>query len=124
MGRSSDDRLHVRHTLDVPLREVSGICLRRCRNHQMSLVAVGDRAAKLAWAPLPGGDGRGPHTVSLDWQTIDISRLAGSSLPSKNPQIEAACADGAGRVLIVQEWPPRAELVDLDASEVVATVDL
>jgi hypothetical protein len=62
--------------------------------------------------------------VSLDWHTIDISRLPGSSLPSKNPQIEAVCADGAGRVLLLQEWPPRAELVDLDASEVVASIDL
>ena len=127
MSTSTDSNcLRIRHTVDVPLREVSGICLRRGRKHQMSLVAVGDRAAKLAWAPMPGSDGpsRRGQGVLLDWHTIDISRLPGSSLPSKNPQIEAVCADGAGRVLLLQEWPPRAELVDLDASEVVASIDL
>ena len=127
MSTSTDGhRLRVGHTVHVPLREVSGICLRRCRKHQMSLVAVGDRAAKLAWAPMPPGEGpsRRAQGVSLDWHTIDISRLPGSSLPSKDPQIEAVCADGAGRVLLLQEWPPRAELVDLDAPEVVASIDL
>jgi hypothetical protein len=127
MSTSTDSNcLRIRHTVDVPLREVSGICLRRCRKHQMSLVAVGDRAAKLAWAAMPGSDGpsRRGQGVLLDWHTIDISRLPGSSLPSKNPQIEAVCADGAGRVLLLQEWPPRAELVDLDTSEVVASIDL
>src|SRR5262245_54673657 len=123
---AADRRLRVRRIVDVPLREVSGICLRRCRRHQMSLVAVGDRAAKLAWAPLPRSDAsarRGKGT-SLDWRTIDISRLPGSSLPTKNSQVEAICADGGGRVLLLQESPPRAELVDLDASRVVASIDL
>ena len=38
--------------------------------------------------------------------------------------VEAVCADGGGRVLLFQEAPPRAELVDLDASRVVASVIL
>ena len=38
--------------------------------------------------------------------------------------VEAVCADGGGRVLLFQEAPPRAELVDLDASQVVASVIL
>ena len=37
--------LHEEHVFDVPLREVSGICLRRGPNRRMSLIAVGDRAA-------------------------------------------------------------------------------
>lgn len=112
--------------MDVPLREVSGICLRRCSKHQMSLVTVGDRAAKLAWAHLPRKDApsRRGKGAPLDWHSIDIARLPGSSLPRKNPQIEAVCADGAGRLLLLQESPPRAELLDLDASEVVASIDL
>jgi hypothetical protein len=46
---NSKDRLQVRRVIDVPLREVSGICLRRNRNGRMSLIAVGDHAAKVAW---------------------------------------------------------------------------
>jgi hypothetical protein len=42
-GRWNKDRLRVRRVIDVPLREVSGICLRRSRNGRMFLIAVGDR---------------------------------------------------------------------------------
>ena len=49
-GESKKNRLRVRRVVDVPLREVSGICLRRSRNGRMFLIAVGDRVAKLdAW---------------------------------------------------------------------------
>ena len=48
-GRSNRDRLRVLRVVDVPLREVSGICLRRSRNGRMSLIAVGDRVATIAW---------------------------------------------------------------------------
>ena len=47
-GKSNKNRLRVRRVVDVPLREVSGICLRR-GNGQMFLIAVGDRVAKIAW---------------------------------------------------------------------------
>jgi hypothetical protein len=45
-GKSNKNRLRVRRVVDVPLREVSGICLRRGRNGRMFLIAVGDRVAK------------------------------------------------------------------------------
>ena len=48
-GKSDQNELQVRRVVDVPLREVSGICLRRSRNGRMSLIAVGDRIAKIAW---------------------------------------------------------------------------
>jgi hypothetical protein len=112
-------RLHVERLIDVPLEEVSGICLRRGRAGRMSLVAIGDRVAVAAIVDLPrGARGR------LAWRTLDVSRLAGSRLPKRDPQIEAVCADGAGRVLLLQESPPRAELVDPRASRVVASVEL
>ena len=41
-----------------------------------------------------------------------------------NPQIEAVCADGVGRVLLLQETPPRVELIDPKALKVVASIDL
>jgi hypothetical protein len=113
------DQLTVRRVVDVPLVEVSGICLERGRGGRMSLLAIGDRVAVAAWVPLPRRD-----TGPLDWHTIDIARLPGSRLPRKDPQIEAVCADGAGRVLLLQESPPRAELVDVAASRVVASIEL
>jgi hypothetical protein len=112
-------QLEVDRMVDVPLREISGICVRRSRNRQVSLVAVGDHAAHLAWAPLSGW-----MNGKLDWHVVDITKLAKSELPKRDPQIEAVCADGAGRVLLLQESPPRAELVDLGASKVIASISL
>ena len=115
----SNTRLRVRRVVDVPLHEVSGICLRRGRNGRMSLIAVGDRVAKIAWFGLPRSDeGR------IDWHTTDIAKLSGSMLPQHDPQIEAVCADGLGRVLLLQETPPRVELIDPKALKVVASIDL
>ena len=61
--------------------------------------------------------------ASLDWQTADVARLEGTHLPQDDPQIEAVCADGAGRILLLQETPPRAELIDPSARRVVASID-
>jgi len=117
--RSNRYRLRVHRVVDVPLREVSGICLRRSRNGLMSLIAVGDRVAKIAWFSEPRSD-----EGQIDWQTSSIAKLSGSLLPKRHPQIEAICADGLGRVLLLQETPPRAELIDLKALKVVASIDL
>ena len=70
MPEKKKNRLRVQREIDVPLREVSGICLRRSGRARTSLVAVGDRAAKLAWTELPRSD-----DGELDWQTIDIAGL-------------------------------------------------
>jgi hypothetical protein len=40
-----------------------------------------------------------------------------------DPRIEAVCADGLGRILLLQETPPRVELIDPEALEVVASID-
>ena len=104
-GKLNQSRLRVRRVVHVPLREVSGICLRRSRNGRMSLIAVGDRVAQIAWFSLSRGDGG-----RIDWHTSSIAQLSGSELPKHDPQIEAVCADGAGRVLLLQETPPRVEL--------------
>jgi len=93
-------RLRVYRVVDVPLHEVSGICLRRSRTGRMPLIAVGDRASKIAWFSLPRSDkGR------IDWHTSDSSKLSGSMLPEGDPQIEAVCADGLGRIPPLQETP-------------------
>src|SRR6516164_11575445 len=117
--KSTKKRLRVRRVVDVPLREVSGICLRRSRNGQMVLIAVGDRVAKIAWFSLPHSD-----RSRIDWHTSNIAKLSGSMLPKDDPQIEAVCADGLGRVLLLQETPSRVEIIDPKASKVIASIDL
>src|SRR5262245_54658401 len=111
--------LRVCRVVDVPLREVSGICLRRNRSGQMCLIAIGDRVSKIAWFSVPRSDGD-----RIDWHTSNIARVSGSVLPKRNPQIEAICADGHGRVLLLQETPPHVEFVDPTALKVVASIDL
>ena len=118
-GTSNKNRLRVRRVVDVPLREVSGICLSRSRNGRKVLIAVGDRMAKIAWFSQPRSDeGR------IEWHTRNIAKLSGSMLPKHHPQIEAICADGLGRVLLLQETPHRVELFDPKTLKVVASIDL
>jgi hypothetical protein len=118
-AKSNKNQLRVCRVVDVPLREVSGICLRRSRNRQMFLIAVGDRVAKIAWFSLRRSDDSG-----IEWHTSNIAKLSGSMLPKHDPQIEAICADGHGRVLLLQETPPRVELIDPKALKVIASIDL
>jgi hypothetical protein len=118
-GKSKKNRLRVRRVVHVPLREVSGICLGRRDNNRMFLIAVGDRAAKIAWFSLSGSE-----EVPVDWHTRSIAKLSGSKLPERNPQIEAVCADGGGRIVLLQETPPSVELIDPEALEAVASIDL
>ena len=79
-GKSNKNRLRVRRVVGVPLREVSGICLRRGRNGRMSLIAVGDRVAKIAWFSQPRSD-----EGQIDWHTSDIAKLSGWMLPKHDP---------------------------------------
>ena len=45
-------------------------------------------------------------------------------LPKRDSQIEAVCADGLGRVLPLQEAPPRVELIDPEELKIVTSIDL
>jgi hypothetical protein len=113
------NRLRASRVVHVPLHEVSGICQRRSRDGQSSLMAVGDHVATIAWFPLPRND-----DDELDWRTKNIAKIAASGLPEIDPQIEAVCADGAGRIVMLQETPPRVEVIDPDASKMIASIDL
>ncbi len=113
------DRLAVYRVVDVPLEEVSGVCLRRGAAGELALLAIGDRVAVAAWFVQPNDD-----LAPLAWQTTDVARLEGTRLPEDDPDIEAVCADGAGRVLLLQESPPRSELIDPTARRVVASISL
>jgi hypothetical protein len=99
--------------------EVSGVCLRRGADGRVSLIAIGDREAVAAWVVLPEDDDE-----PWAWSQMDVARLRGSLMPAGDPQLEAVCADGQGRVLLLQEAPPRAELIDPAGERVVASFDL
>ena len=118
-GKFKKNRLRAGRLIDVPLEEVSGICSYRNRTGRMHLIAVGDRLARIAWFSPPRSN-RG----AIDWHTRNIAGLSGSRLPKHDPQIEAVCADGVGRIALLQESPPRLELIDPNASKVVASIDL
>ena len=105
--RRRETTLSVLRTEDVPLQEVSGVCLRREAGGDMALVAFGDRTSIAAWVELPSDD-----AGAYVWQTVDLADVKGSLIPRDDPQVEAVCADGAGRILILQESPPRVELLD------------
>ena len=111
--------LSVQRTEHVPIVEVSGVCLRRGDEGSMTLIAIGDRSAVAAWVALPEDD-----DDPWEWSEVDITKVEGSALPMQNPQLEAVCADGAGRVLLLQEAPARAELLDWADERVSATIDL
>ena len=117
--RRAEPELAVLRTVDVPLEEVSGVCLRREIHGDMALVAFGDRTSMAAWVDLPSDDGG-----EYRWQTVDLADVEGSLIPRDDPQVEAVCADGAGLILILQESPPRVELLDWQGHRVVARIAL
>ena len=117
--RREEAELSVLRTVDVPLLEVSGVCLRREAGGDMALVAFGDRTSIAAWVELPSEDG-GAYT----WKTVDMADVEGSLIPRDDPQVEAVCADGAGRILILQESPARVELLDWVGHRVVTRIAL
>ena len=80
----------------------------------MTVAAIGDRAATIAWAQV--GDG----TEDLDWQTLSLTEAEGTRIPKDDPQLEAIAVDGALGILVVQESPCRAEYIDAKRRRVLA----
>jgi hypothetical protein len=117
--RNDEGALSVLRTEDVPLQEVSGVCLRREAGGDMALVAFGDRTSVAAWVDLPSDD-----AGAYVWKTVDLADVKGSLIPRDDPQVEAVCADGAGRILILQESPPRVELLDWEGRTVATRIAL
>jgi hypothetical protein len=72
--------LSVLRTEDVPLEEVSGVCLRREAGGDMGLVAFGDRTSVAAYVELPDDD-RGRYR----WRTVDLADVDGSLIPRDDP---------------------------------------
>ena len=117
--RDRGRELTVLRTAHIPLVEVSGVTLRRDPDGDVGLIAIGDRSAVAAWVVLPDDD-----EGDYEWSETDVSALEGSLVPAHDSQLEVVCADGAGRVLLIQEDPPRAELLDWAERRVLATIAL
>jgi hypothetical protein len=102
----------------VPLAEVSGLALGRNRDDHVTVAAIGDRAATIAWATV------GDAIEDLDWQTLSLPEVQGTRIPEADPQLEAMAVDGAVGVLLVQESPCRAEYIDARARRVLVNITL
>ncbi|MCU0283166.1 MAG: hypothetical protein MUD13_04600 [Candidatus Nanopelagicales bacterium] len=102
----------------IPLPEVSGLTHAVRTDGVVTIAAVGDRAARIALARVRAGD----HQPT--WEVMDLTEAAGTRIPARDPQLEAIATDGAGGVLLVQEWPNRAEYIDGPSRGVVLSLAL
>ena len=84
---------------------------RRAATWRWSRSAIGPRSR-------PGSSCPSDDAGAYVWKTVDLADVKGSLIPRDDPQVEAVCADGAGRILILQESPPRVELLDWAARTV------
>lgn len=110
-------RLEELGTVDIPLREASGVALRTVDDTR-SLVAIGDRTPTLAIAPLE-------HDGTIgDWTTIDLANRFDWPEREGGSQFEAVAADGAGLVALMREDPPVVHLVELEPPILRATIEL
>jgi len=100
----------------IPIAEVSGLARGVDAAGRPAVLAVGDGAATVAWAAL------GADLNRLDWQTLDLSHASGTRIPQEDPQLEAVAVDGHMTVVLVQESPNRAEVIDAPTRRVRAHV--
>lgn len=97
-GRVARPKLSVDRTLDIPLAEVSGICVHHGADGAARLVAIGDAAGTAVWAEATA-DSLG------SWQEVDLAAASGGVIPSEDCQAEAIAADGSGTFLVMLEEP-------------------
>ena len=102
----------------IPLPEVSGLAIGLDRDAQVTVAAIGDKAASIVWATVEGG------IEELAWQTLDLREAEGTRIPRTDPQLEAIAVDGALGILLVQESPCRAEYIDARQRRVLAHITL
>lgn len=112
------DKVKAKGSGRIPLAEVSGLTLVRAEDGAASLIAVGDRSGTVARAEVADGDATG------QWSTHDLGVHLGTAPKHGRAQLEAVAADGAGGVLLVQEWPNRGEYVLVPEARVAAEIAL
>ena len=115
--------MHIRDVIAeelgaIPLPEVSGLALGLNRDARMTVAAIGDHAATIAWAEL------GESVEDLQWQTLSLQEAQGTRIPTTDPQLEAIAVDAGVRILLVQEYPCRGEYIDARSRRVLAHIAL
>lgn len=100
----------------IPLPEVSGLARGRDAAGRDTILAIGDRAGTVAWAPVEA------DLDALAWQTLDLRHAEGTGIPEQDPQLEAVAVDGRMTVVLVQESPNRAEVIDAPSRTVRAHI--
>lgn len=102
----------------IPLPEVSAIGHGVGVDGRVVLVAIGDSSDVFAHAVAT------PDLSDLTWELERLPPASGSELPSQDPQLEAIAVDGAGHLLVVQESPNRAELINIATRSVRSRITL
>ena len=112
-----DPSLDATRLLDIPIREVSGLCVHRPPDGgPRLLVAIGDTTAELAWTTLVPD--------RLEWHVLDLARFEGIPRRHQGSQFEAVATDGAERVLILQEYPAAVFVLDRTERRLLAAIEL
>ena len=115
-------RLPLLGRIDIPVRETSGLALRRHAG-QTQVLAVGDRDTTLAVGMVD------PHTDDpvaglRDWQRHDLADLDGWVSIPDGSQFEALACDGVGTVVLMREDPAEVVVVDAPEGRVVVRLPL
>ena len=111
-------RVEIERTLDIPLKEVSGICTYRRADGTALLAAVGDASSTLAWAKVSKAKGLGK------WHHVDLADAAKDVLPARarRPRrwspTPAACSCCSSKSL------RRVLVFDIDARRLVVQIEL
>jgi hypothetical protein len=110
--------LSIDRVLDIPIREVSGLCLHRPPDGAPTLVAIGDATLELAWTALVEGQ-------ELRWEVADLSRLGlATGGPGPGSQFEAIATDALGHVLVLREYPAVVHVIDPRERRLLTTIEL
>jgi hypothetical protein len=121
------NQLQIERVLDIPIREVSGLCLHRPPDGRVILAAIGDTTAEIAWTRLDAGlgpDWRVDAGVAPDWRVLDLATIAGVPGRTQSSQFEAIATEAGGRALILREYPASVLVLDIGSRALAMTIAL
>jgi hypothetical protein len=114
---ASTSRLVLSATVDIPVREASGVTVRRAAG-TMTVMVVGDATAEVAICRV-GTDGD-----LAEWSVLDLGALPGWPLPPGDSQFESIASDGGSLVAVMREDPPVVLVADTTTRELRAEIEL
>ena len=110
-------RLNLLAKVDLPVLEASGLAVRRV-DGAVRVLVVGDRTWHIVVGEFDGDNGIN------EWQTLDLSGLAGWPLATDDSQLEAVAVDGGSLVALMREDPPVVLIADTSNGELLSTITL